>query len=194
MPQKRALASKQREGFLQLEIAAQVHRSLLPSPIRHPRINVDVRYLPIEACGRGIIVRFAFPDPSSCCVTMCDVAGHGIGPSMLASRVSSEVRRFIMDCLTPAEIVYLLNKFIFDYFREAHLLLSFMASQIDIDNRTITFSGAGHPPVLHLRPGSETVQALHSQNMLVGVEEGCLASEPEHTRALAAGDRLLFLH
>ena len=70
---KRALAGKQRESVLQLEIAAQVHRSLLPSPIRHPRINVDVRYLPIEAVG-GDYCQVRFPGPSSCYVTMCDVA------------------------------------------------------------------------------------------------------------------------
>jgi len=188
---KRSLAVHRREADLQLGIAAQVHRSLMPRPIRHQRINVDVRYLPIDAVG-GDYCQVRFPDPSSCYITMCDVAGHGIGPSLLASRVSSEVRRFIMDCLRPVEIVRSLNKFIFDYFHEAHLFLSFIAARIDLDNRTLTFSGAGHPPVLLLRPNGGRADYLRSQNMVIGVREDCLNGEPEHTRTLAAGDRLLF--
>lgn len=187
----RTLTTNRREADFQLQIAAQVHRSLLPSPIRRPRVNVDVRYLPIAAVG-GDYCQVRFPDPSSCYITMCDVAGHGIGPSLLASRVSSEVRHYIMDCLRPIEIVRSLNKFIFDYFGEAHLFLSFIAAQIDLDSRTLTFSGAGHPPTLHLRPGSGTVQVLRSQNIVIGVNENCLAGEPEHSITLMAGDRLLF--
>ena len=33
---------------LDLEVAAKVHRSLLPQQVRHDRIHVDVRYNPIE--------------------------------------------------------------------------------------------------------------------------------------------------
>ncbi len=188
---KSTLSKERRAASLQLTIAAQVHRSLLPAPIRHPQINVDVRYLPIEAVG-GDYCQVRFPQPASCCVTMCDVAGHGIGPALLASRVSSEVRHYIMDGLRPAEIVRSLNKFIFDYFRETHLFLSFVAARIDLDARTIAFSGAGHPAVLHLRPGRGCMQALRSHNLVIGVKEDCLASEPERTYPLAVRDRLLF--
>jgi serine phosphatase RsbU (regulator of sigma subunit) len=188
---KRTKEHQRREAAFQLQIAAQVHRSLLPSSIRHPRLNVDVRYQPIEAVG-GDYCQVRFPIPASCYVTMCDVAGHGIGPSLLASRVSSEVRRFIMDGLRPMDIVRSLNQFIFEHLSEAHLFLSFMAAKIDLDHRTVTFSGAGHPAALHLRPGTGMMHPLHSQNMVIGVKQECLADEAEHLRDLAVGDRLLF--
>ncbi len=63
---KSTLSKERRAASLQLTIAAQVHRSLLPAPIRHPQINVDVRYLPIEAVG-GDYCQVRFPQPASCC-------------------------------------------------------------------------------------------------------------------------------
>ncbi len=188
---RRELTTFRRAAEFQRQIASQVHRSLLPRPIRHSRLNVDVRYLPIEAVG-GDYCQVRFPDPSSCYVTMCDAAWHGIGPSLLAARVSSEVRHFIMDCLSPSEIVRSLNDFILEYFRETQLLLSFIAAQIDLNKGTITYSGARHPAILHLRPGKGLVEPLSSQNMVIGVDRECLADQPEDTRSLASGDRLVF--
>lgn len=186
-----ALAVARKELKHQLRIASRVHQSLLPSPVRHPRIDVDVRYLPIDAVG-GDYCQVRFPDPSSCYVTMCDVSGHGIAPSLLATRVSSEVRHFILDGLRPMEIVRALNKFICEHFHDTELYLSFVAAQIDLNHRTITYSGAGHPAVLLVRSATGSVLPLESQNVLIGLDEDCLAEEPEHTRALAEGDRLLF--
>ncbi len=173
------------------QLAAKVHRSLLPSPVRHPQIDVDVRYLPIDIVS-GNYCQVRFPLPTTCYITMCDVRGHGIVPSLLATRVSSEVRHYISDRLRPMAIVRSLNEFIFDHFYDFDVSLSFIAAQIELDQRTITYSGAGHPSVLLLRRSGSPACRLESQNALIGVSECCLSDEPEHTRAMAEGDRLLF--
>jgi serine phosphatase RsbU (regulator of sigma subunit) len=188
---RRELAHERSQAESQLRIASQVHQSLLPSPIRHSQLDVDVRYLPIDTVG-GDYCQVRFPDPSSCYITMCDVAGHGIGPSLLAARVSSEVRRLIKGCLPPHKIVQTLSDFIHEYFLGTGLLLSFVATRIDLSEKTITYSGAGHPPILHLRPGVGLVAPLVSQNMVIGVTRDCLSDEPEQTQLLEAGDRLVF--
>ena len=171
-------------------VAERVHRSLLPPPLRDPRIDVDVRYLPVRMGGEYCQVRL--PEPSTCYVTMCDVSGQDIASSLLATRVSSEVRHFVLDRLRPMAIVRELNAFICEHFRDAEMTLSFVAAQIDLEHKTITYSGAGHPASLLLRRSSDSVHALESQNLVVGAEEKCLSEEPEHTRMLSAGDRLLF--
>jgi len=76
-----------------LTIAADVHRSLLPGPVRHDRIWIDVRYVPIEEVG-GDYCQVRFPDRATCYVTMCDVMGHGVGSALLAIR-SIQVRRVL---------------------------------------------------------------------------------------------------
>ena len=187
----RMLARKTTELERQLQIAAQVHESLLPEPIRHPRIDVDVRYKPIEAVG-GDYCQVRFPDTDTCYITMCDVTGHGIGPSLLASRVSSEVRHFILNRLPPSQIVSSLNKFVIEYFGKTGLFLSFIAARIDLEDRTVAYSGAGHPSPLLIRRATGMVQPLISQNLLIGVSENVLDDEPEHSLKLDKGDRLLF--
>ena len=175
----------------QLELAAEVHRSLLPQPVRHDSIYVDVRYTPIQQVG-GDYCQVRFVDGDACYITISDVTGHGIGASALASRVSSEVRHLIFEHLAPSEIVQSLNAFVFEYFGNTELFLSFIAARIELNARTLTYSGAGHPGPLLIRRANRTVRTLASQNLLIGVIENVLDDEPEHSVQLEQGDRLLF--
>ena len=174
----------------QLEIAAQVHESMLPKPVTHPKIDVDIRYLPIEAVG-GDYCQVRIPQPDTCYITMCDVTGHGIGAALMATRVSSEVRHFILDMLAPRQIVSELNAFIMNNFADTGLFLSFIAVRIDLSSRTLTYSGSGHPAALLLRGNGEQPVILASQNPLIGVFENCLSDQPEQTVKLEKSDRLL---
>ena len=175
----------------QLALAARVHQSLLPSPVRNPRVHIDVRYLPIEQVG-GDYCQVRFRDRETCVVTMCDVTGHGIGAALLATRVSSEVRYGIIFGRPPREIARSLNRFICDNFGETHLFLTFVAAQIDLERGRITWCGAGHPGPLLIRRDEDRVEVLESQNLVIGVLEDVLSDTPEHTLALAPGDRLIF--
>ena len=173
------------------QVTARVHRSLLPSAVKHPAIDVDVRYLPIETIG-GDYCQVRFTEPSICYITLCHVSGGGIGPALLATRVSSEVRHFILDGLRPSEIVRSLNTFIYEHFHNVKMHLTFMAARLDLDRRTVSYSGAGHPGALHLRPDRGLLQRLTSQNTSIGVSDKILTRQPERTLLIAAGDRLLF--
>ncbi len=175
----------------QLELAAQVHRSLLPQPVRDPRIHVDVRYTPIEQVG-GDYCQVRFPDQDTCFITTCDVTGHGIGPALLATRVSSEVRYSILYGRPPREIVRTLNTFVYDHFEQTGLYLSFVVAEINLPNRRITWCGAGHPSPLLIRRRGSRVEELPSQNPLIGIGPHVLDRQPEHTVQLEPGDRLLF--
>jgi phosphoserine phosphatase RsbU/P len=85
---ERELDSFRHSQQKRLDIADQVHRSLLPAPIRHDRIWVDVRYVPVEEVG-GDYCQVRFPDSATCYITICDVMGHGTGSALLATRISS---------------------------------------------------------------------------------------------------------
>ena len=175
----------------QLQLAAKVHRSLLPQPVCHERIAVDVRYIPIEEVG-GDYCQVRFPYKNSCYITICDVTGHGIGPGLLATRVSSEVRYGILYGRTPREIVQSLNHFICDNFSETNLFLTFTVAAIDLAERTITWSGAGHPSPLLIRTSQGRIDHLASQNPLIGVTiDGC-DHDVQDTTSIAPGDRLVF--
>ena len=175
----------------QLDLATQVQRSLLPHAVRHERISVDLRYIPIEGVG-GDYCQIRFPNLHTCYVTMCDITAHGVGATLLATRVSSEVRHAIVTGREPVEILQMLNEFLDEYFRETHLYLTFFAARIDLTRREITYSGAGHPSPLLLRRRTREVEPLVSQSPLIGVMRNALDAEPEHTVDVEPGDRLIF--
>lgn len=173
------------------KLASIVHRTLLARPVRHEAIHVDVRYHPIEAVG-GDYCQVRFCGQETCYITLCDVMGHGIVPAFVATRVSSEVRHWILDQQSPSSIVRQLNGFMRTYFQETGLFLSFFAAKIDLVARRITWSGGGHPPAILVRPGTTHVELLESQNALIGVVDDCLDEHPEHSFDLHGGDRVLF--
>lgn len=174
-----------------LTIAADVHRSLLPAPVRHDRIRIDVRYVPIEEVG-GDYCQMRFPDRATCYVTMCDVMGHGVGSALLATRISSEVRYGIVYGREPRDIVDSLERFMGEHFSNTGLFLSFVAARIDLERMELTWSGAGHPSPLLIRPEERETQCLASQNPVIGL--GLPDSDKVHqdTVALSPGDRLFF--
>ena len=188
---RRELVRHQSDSQAHFLLAARVHKSLLPKPIRHPRIDVESRYVPLEAVG-GDYCQVAMINESICYITLCDVAGHGIGPTLMATRVSSEARRLVLDRARPVEIVEHLNDFCFRFLGDTELQLSFFAARLDLPDRAITYSGAGHPGPLLIRRDSGAIETLHSQNLLIGVAERCLSENPEGTAQLNPGDRLLF--
>ena len=188
---RKKLDEREQLWQMHLKIAARVHRSLLPQPVRHDRIDIDTRYIPVEGIG-GDYCQVVFPDAATCYVTICDVTGHGIGASLLATRVSSEVRRMILEARRPVAIVRDLNAFVFESFRDTELQLSFFAVRFRLDTGRITYSGAGHPAPLLIRRDAGSVELLESRNMLIGVAENCLRDEPECSVTLTPGDRILF--
>ena len=187
---KQELKQRKQAWQRQLQIAARVHASLLPKPIRHPQISVDVRYVPADTVG-GDYCQVLFPSESLCYVTICDVTGHGVGPALLATRVSSEVRRLVFQQLRPMEIVQRLNAFVFEHFSETNLMLSFFAAQFDLTRGIPTYSGAGHPGPLLIRHGSAAAEILESQNLLIGAREECLSDHAEDAQSVHRGDRVL---
>lgn len=188
---RRELTRREQMHQAHMQLAVRVHQSLLPRPVRHPRIEIDTRYVPADGIG-GDYCQVLFPDEATCYITICDVAGHGIGPALLATRVSSEVRRLAQDRRRPMEIVQELNEFVLNHFTDTELQLTFFAARLDLEHHTAVYSGAGHPGPLLIRRSDGAVKVLKSQNLLLGAAEHCLSEEPQHVAALRPGDRLVF--
>lgn len=172
-----------------LTIAADVHRSLIPKPVKHDRIWVDVRYIPVEDVG-GDYCQVRFPDRNTCYITMCDVMGHGVGSALLATRISSEVRYGIMYRREPREILASLEQFMCEHFSETGLFLTFVAARIDLVRQEMTWSGAGHPSPLLIRRDRQRAECLASQNPIIGVDLPDSHHPRQETASLRTGDRL----
>jgi len=188
---ERALADTQELQHWKLQLAAQVHRSLLPRPFRDPRIWVDIRYVPIEEVG-GDYCQVRFCDPDRLYFTISDVTGHGVAAALLAACLSSEIRYSIVYGREPRDVVRSLNEVVCNHFAETNLYLTFFVARVDLHSQTITCSGAGHPAPVLVRRGGQRVEVLDSQNPMIGITRDILCDVPEQTLPLARGDRLVF--
>lgn len=185
---ERELDSLRRAQQARLALANDVHRSLLPRPIRDERLRVDVRYVPIEEVG-GDYCQVRFSDRDTCYVTMCDVMGHGVGAAMLAARISSEVRYGILYRREPRDIAASLDRFVKQFFAHTELFLTFIAARLDLERMELTYSGAGHPSPILVGPGGRKTRCLESQNPLIGLDLP-KSTVQQDTVALCPRDRL----
>ena len=80
---KQELRRRDQAWQAQIQIATSVHDSLLPRPIRHPQIDIDTRYVPVDRCRRH-----HSPDTASPARTTSPVASH--------SNRRSQRRRFLL--------------------------------------------------------------------------------------------------
>lgn len=172
-----------------LKMAKRVHESLLPRPIAHDALDIDVKYVPAGRVG-GDYCHIAFPTPDHCVVTLCDVSGHGTAAALLAARVSSQVVEACRSVCEPLAITAALNRFLLDHFSDTGLFVTFFALVIDLRSFAVSYCGAGHPGPLLLRK-SGAVETLASNNLPVGIIEGFLRPPAVGIAALQPGDRLL---
>lgn len=115
--------------------------------------------------------------------------GHGTGPALLATRISSEVRHGIMYRMEPCAIARSLDEFMAEYFQHTGLFLSFVAARIDFDRLELTWSGAGHPSPLLLPANGREPQYLASQNPLIGIRLPGFDEFHQETVTVRPGDR-----
>ncbi|MGH7598079.1 MAG: response regulator, partial [bacterium] len=87
--QRREIQAHQQMIARDLKLAAQVQQSLVPRPFIHPRIEVDVRHLPMIGVG-GDFSDIYFDGHDRLYFSIVDVTGHGITAALLVNRMSSE--------------------------------------------------------------------------------------------------------
>ncbi len=195
----RSLAFRQRTFERDLALATLVQQRFIPKGFASRHFRAEVRYVPTIGVGgdhAGI-----FPvSPERVYVTICDVTGHGIAPALVAEMVSSQLRPLLRRQIDttfqygvePVMIVRQLNELFYTEFQPLGMLLTFFIALIDAASRTITYSGAGHPPpILQCCSSHECVQ-LRSQNVILGATKDCVVGAGEDTLPIHPGDRVVF--
>lgn len=172
-----------------LRVAARVHRSLIPRSGRHGRLEIACRFEPTDGIG-GDYASVFFQSDSRVVASICDVEGHGIAAALLASRVNSFVLNMAPRAEHPCEIGDALNAFVCDRFRDSGLFLTFFCLFLDLESRSLQYSGFGHPPVL-LAKRNGGLRRIESENPFIGVEREMTRNCSMLRLPFEPGDRLL---
>jgi serine phosphatase RsbU (regulator of sigma subunit) len=173
-----------------LELAERIHRSMIPQNGRRGDLEIACSFIPMIGVG-GDYASVFFQSDNKVMVSVCDVSGHGIAAALLASRVNSFVLSQAPALRHPCQMGESLNRFLFEFFRETSLLVSFYCLYLDLKDHSLTYAGFGHPPVFLFSKSTQTIKRLDSENTLIGVTEEFVQLCSMLTIPFEPGDRLI---
>lgn len=146
---QRQLAALEQE----LATARRIQASILPRELpRLPGLAVAVRYLPMTAVA-GDLYDFLDPGPRRLGVLVADVCGHGVGAALIASMVKIACAAQTERAARPAEVLAGINRILTANMQGSFATAAYLC--LDLEARRLAYAGAGHPPILLCRAGSE---------------------------------------
>lgn len=181
------LKEKQQQIYKDLEVAASIQKSLIPS--FSPNLNgIRIAWI-FEPCAEvgGDLFNFCLPDENQISFYMLDACGHGISAALIAAAASQSLHSADeLKISRPETVLNSLDRvFPFERF-ESYFTISY--ATIDTANGQLAYSNAGHPPLL-LQRTSGDLEILDYHGPVIGVGSGALFSQKE--TILTPGDKLV---
>ncbi len=175
-----------------LNRAMHIQRGLLPRELPFSdKVSMAAAFHPMDKVGGDLYDVFPL-DARRLGLYIADTSGHGVSGAMLtlflrralepaAKEDSGEVR-------SPGHVLRLLNDNIIRDIPAREMFVSMIYLIVDVDTMEVSYSCAGHPPLL-LRRTDGTVEPLHVSAPVLGVN-----SEVRYTQAsfqMNPGDLML---
>jgi phosphoserine phosphatase RsbU/P len=170
----------------ELETARQIQLSILPSEI--PKIDgldIAARYVPMTSVA-GDFYDFLVVDKSHIGILVADVSGHGMPAALIASMLKIALSAQVANVADPAQVLLGLNQALCGKFQHHFVTAAYL--YLDMQKQTLTYAGAGHPPLL-LWGGSEGVRSVEENGLFLG--KFSFATYTSVELPIKAGDRIL---
>jgi phosphoserine phosphatase RsbU/P len=174
----------------ELEMARQIQLSILPR--QTPRLSgleIEARYIPMNSVA-GDFYNFLVIDETHVGILIADVSGHGLPSALIASMLQTTLAAQAPNAADPARVLSGLNqalhgKFMNNYYVTAAYLF------VDMDNATVNYGGAAHPPLLRWRSKTGCAAECVENGLMLGPFRD--ASYSAVTLPLEEGDRIVLL-
>ena len=171
----------------ELETARQIQLSILPSVV--PKIkglDIAARYVPMTSVA-GDFYDFIVVDEKHIGILVADVSGHGMPAALIASMLKIALSSQVAHASNPAQMLLGLNQALCGNFQYHFVTAAYLF--VDMQNWTLTYAGAGHPPLLLWDGSSEGVREVVENGLFLGKFSFATYSSVE--LPLKAGDRIL---
>ncbi|MEI4709614.1 fused response regulator/phosphatase [Bacillus cereus] len=131
----------------ELDLATQVQRNLLSSPLREENIKIEASYLPSFKLAGDMYYWYKI-DENRYGIILLDVMGHGISASLVCMFISSVLRETIKCLIDPELVMKDLNKYMTLLHNENDNIPYYFTAiylVVNTEDRTIEYVNAGHP-------------------------------------------------
>ncbi|QBJ66844.1 response regulator [Bacillus anthracis] len=131
----------------ELDLATQVQRNLLSSPLRGEHIKIEASYLPSFKLAGDMYYWYKI-DENRYGIILLDVMGHGVSASLVCMFISSVLRETIKSLIDPELVMKDLNKYMTLLHNENDNIPYYFTAiylVVNTEDRTIEYVNAGHP-------------------------------------------------
>ncbi len=171
----------------ELAIAKNIHESTLPTYIPEiPGLDISALYIPMNEIG-GDYYNFHQVSETKVGVLIADVTGHGIPAALVASMVKIVFKILAENAGRPDIFLTQLNRILTDNVEERFITAGYI--YLDLDERTVSYSRAGHEPLLIFNKYTNEFKSILPSGRLLGVMKELEYSM--ETRSIEKGDRLI---
>jgi sigma-B regulation protein RsbU (phosphoserine phosphatase) len=150
----------------ELETARLIQRSILPETV--PQIDgldIAARYVPMAAVA-GDFYDFIGVDSRHVGILVADVSGHGMPAALIASMLKIALAAQSAHADDPARVLQELNQALCGKFQ--HHFVTAVYVFVDMEKGTLTYAGAGHPPLLMWGGASPGVRDMTENGLFLG--------------------------
>ncbi len=171
----------------ELEMARQIQLSILPSST--PKISgmeIVARYIPMTSVA-GDFYDFIVVDGSHIGILIADVSGHGLPAALIASMLQVALTAQARHASEPAKVLAGLNQALCGKFQHNFVTAAYV--YVDLEKNTISYGGAGHPPLLLWRKSTGAASQLLENGLVMGQFEE--ATYDSLQVPIEAGDRFV---
>ncbi len=139
----------ERKLISDLELARKLQKSVLSKPIKNESIHIDGTYLPSAELAGDMYAWYQI-DENRYGVILFDIMGHGVASSLVSMSITSLLRGIITESIKPEKLFAELNQHMRLLYRQNGMDQSYFFTAIyvliDVKERIIEYSSAGHPP------------------------------------------------
>src|SRR5580658_1462742 len=169
----------------ELEMARQIQLAILPRETPKIRgLDIAARYLPMSSVA-GDFYDFIIVDERHVGILIADVSGHGLPAALIASMLQVALTAQLSHASEPGRVLSGLNRALCGKFRNHFVTAAYVF--VDMEKNSISYAGAGHPPLLLWRASTRSTSEVVQNGLLLG--HFPTESYSELQLPVAAGDK-----
>jgi phosphoserine phosphatase RsbU/P len=150
----------------ELEMARQIQLSILPQEVPElPGLAMSARYVPMSSVA-GDFYDFIVVDEKRVGILIADVSGHGLPAALIASMLQVALTGQTAHASDPACVLAGLNKALCGKFQLNFVTAAYLF--VDLEEKTIDYAGAGHPPMLFWSQSTGRVEEVCENGLVLG--------------------------
>ncbi len=151
----------------ELEMAREIQLSILPREF--PRITgleITARYLPMSSVA-GDFYDFIIVDKKRVGILVADVSGHGLPAALIASMLQVALAAQFAHASDPGRVLAGLHQALRGKFQHHYVTAVYVF--VDMEKKSMSYAGAGHPPVLLWRTSTQSASEVEENGFPLGL-------------------------